>query len=460
MTKEEFFSNPFRGKINDLNREMYSRFNLPPEERRSLSQIRSELIDLEKKEIEYKKEFGRKVAENTTRRIKEPQVEGCETMGIPFSQAMESEKFRTISEMLFSKRALEEKCLVSNEDFSSEVNAEVTKELLRFNKKADELLSGTSFSGLKEHVEGVKKAVKAKQHEAGFGQHEQTSNLQVACKARCSCGPVQVALGPTINLEKGVPFSRSNINLGLDIHFNQSNSNQKSGVEVSLSATEGAIEMGVESNFSSAGIEYGYTAQVHGFSNFSAGLSVRSKSFASLCYPMTAVNNGQLFCGRTIKHSGLGTNVQFGVLPVEKLRNFGNSSVNENRFDSGFPSFNEQNRVDCKAKEDAHLVFKQDGSEIAFPLAEVQQESNEQEDLNFEKKEVPNFVKARNSRQASQIAISTPPPQPPQRPRPYVHGSSTFIEWLLLAVGTVLGFGFLVYIWELFCKPDDKNKDL
>ena len=458
MPKEESFSNPFRGKINDLNREIYSRFNLPPEERRSLNQIRSELIDLEKKEIEYKKEFGRKVAESTTRRIKAPQIEGCESMGIPFSQAMESEHFRAIVDMLFSKRFLEEKCLVSNEDFSSEVNDEVAEQLLRFTKSADELLSGTSFSGLKEHVDGVKKAVKAKQHEAGFGQHEQTSNLKASCKARCSCGPVQVALGPTINLEKGVPFSRSNINLSLDINFNQSNSNQKSGVEVSLSASEGNIEMGVESNFSSAGMEYGYTAQVHGFSNFSAGLSVRSKSIASLSYPVTAVNNGQLFCGGSLKHNGLGTNVRFGVLPVEKLKNFGNSSVNENRFDSDFSNFKEQNRVDCKAKEDAHLVFKQDGSEIAFPLAEVQQESNEQEDLNFEKKEVPNFVKARNSRKTSQIAMSTPPPQPPQRP--YVHGSSTFIEWLLLAVGAMIGFGFLFYIWELFCKPDDKNKDL
>ena len=82
-----------------------------------------------------------------------------------------------------------------------------------------------------------------------------------------------------------------------------------------------------------------------------------------------------------------------------------------------------------------------------------QRASVKQEGLDVEKKEVPTFVEGGNSRKASQIAMSTPPPQPS-----YVHRTPTFFEWFPLAV--LLGFGFLVYIRELFCKPDDKNKDL
>ena len=162
--------------------------------------------------------------------------------------------------------------------------------------------------------------------------------------------------------------------LNLDVTFAHANTNQKSGVELSLSAQKGRCEVIVESNCSKTGLQHGYTAQIYGFTSLSAGVQARHKSFKKVLHPLTTLNNGRLFFGGTLKRNRLGTNVRFGILPVEKLKNFVSSNVNESRLDSGSPYFKEQDEVDLSSKgvDDVELVFRQKESQVSFPLNEVQ----------------------------------------------------------------------------------------
>lgn len=137
--------------------------------------------------------------------------------------------------------------MVSNEDFSSQVNAKLDEKLSRFLEKSRETTSEMPFPGLKEHVEGVTEAVNKKKQEAGSVKHKQlpiSENLSysVSCKVDWVKEPVQTTFGPTISLEQGVTSGRATFGLGLNVAFDQTNISRQSGVAVSLSANKNTLK--------------------------------------------------------------------------------------------------------------------------------------------------------------------------------------------------------------------------
>ena len=348
-----------------------------------------------------------------------------------------------IAEVLLSRGQVERLCLEPIGGFTQEMETRLDQTFNQFLEPSSQLSSNTPLSASTAEVEPLTDLVNQKKQETtsykdrltAFYRDKQTTpseNLKISCKAHCSCGPAKVALSPTIQLERGVPFSRSSINLGLDITFNQSNTNRESEVEFSLSANKEHFEMGVESSFSKTGFDHGYTAQVHDSNNLSVSLQVRNHSFKQLVHPLTVVDNGRLFFGCTLKRSRLGSNIRFPVLPFEGMKNFVS-------FDSDSDS------LPFKSQDKLEFVFRQKESEADFSLAEVQQESTERENLDTEKKEVPTFVEKRDSKQAYQVAMSTFPPQLSS-----VRTTPTIPEWSIFAV--LLGLRVLVYIFELFLQ--------
>ena len=194
-------------------------------------------------------------------------------MGLNPSKVVDSANWYTIADMLVSKRQLEETCLVSNEDFSSQVNAKLNGQLDRFLEKSREVISETPFSGLKEHVEGVKSAVnKKKQQIDSYRQalmeneetnltssesnqryeHQQASSLDnstcvVSDKVDWYWKSIGTKFGPGIYLGQG---GSSSFNLGLTVSFDHSNTSREGGIAVALSANKKNLETGVESRLS------------------------------------------------------------------------------------------------------------------------------------------------------------------------------------------------------------------
>ena len=353
-----------------------------------------------------------------------------------------------IAEVLLSRGQVERLCLEPIGGFTQEMETRLDQTFNQFLEPSSQLSSNTPFSALTAEVEPLTDLVNQKKQETtsykdrltAFYRDKQTTpseNLKISCKAHCSCGPAKVALSPTIQLERGVPFSRSSINLGLDITFNQSNTNRESEVEFSLSANKEHLEMGVKSSFSKTGFDHGYTAQVHDSNNLSVSLQVQNSSFQGLLHPLTVVDNGRLFFGCTLKRSRLGSNIRFPVLPFEEMKNFVSFDCDQTDSDS--------DSLPSKSQDKLEFVSRQKESEADFSLAEVQQESTERENLDIEKKEVPTFVEKRDSKQAYQVAMSTFPPQLSS-----VRTTPTIPEWSIFAV--LLGLRVLVYIFELFLQ--------
>ena len=262
-------------------------------------------------------------------------------------------------------------------------------------------------------------------------------NVKVECKAQYSSNRVQVAIGPTLNLGRG---STSSIYFGINIDFNPSTTKQGCGAEISVSGRKNSCEVSIDSSVSKSGVEHGCTATVHGFSNFNCGLRVYGKSFKQMLHPVNVIDHGQLFAGRTLQRDRLKTNVRFSVLPVKNLKNVFSSGADNSRFESSYISFEEQNQVDSKdPNQDLELVFKQDKSETAFSLKEVQQESNkEQETLEQGKRETTN---QKDHMQRQQLLVP-----PPVQPTPVSRGlnysyylfGSLFLLWLYGKIESVL----------------------
>ena len=295
------------------------------------------------------------------------------------------------------------------------LNSEIERLTEAFNQKKQEL------SSTKERI----KELSRRKDKNAKTQHivPDLESVSVSCKSRSSCGRVDIAMGPRITLERDKRFN-INFDLDLDLNLNQSNTNPKREIEFSASARKGRVEIGVEAHISKMGIEPGYNAQLHGFSGFNGGLKVKSKSLTQLLHPVTAVDNGQLFAGRTIKRGRLGTNLRLAILPVEKLKNSASDRVNDDQIYS-----------------------------CSFPLDEAREESTEEKNVDIEKKETPAFVEGKSCQQTSQLAMSTLPLH-----MPYNRTPSLIFEWLPFAV--LLGFRFIVYLFELFDKFKNRNKNV
>ena len=161
MPTEDLFRNLRQGGINDLKGELAFCSNQQessPGVQREIDKISHRIDALQRKGLEARKQFGKVVAGNLTHRLKRSQLEDCKTTGLNPSEVIDSANWYTIAEMLLLKKQLKDTCRVSNEGFSPEVNAKLNGQLDRFLEKSREVVSETPFSGLKEHVEGVKSA--------------------------------------------------------------------------------------------------------------------------------------------------------------------------------------------------------------------------------------------------------------------------------------------------------------
>ena len=382
-----------------------------------------------KKEIKFRKQ-------------KKKFLKSSDNIGIQPRVAKHHPESNLITTVLVERGQLEQLFSEKINDFTGPFEAELDRVFDRFIKSANELNSLHSNPVLNSEIERLTEAFNQKKQELSSTKERieklsrrknknaktqhivpDLESVSVSCRSRCSCGRVEVAMGPRITLERDKRFN-INFDLDLDLNLNPSNTNPKREIEISASARKGRVEMGVEAHISKMGIEPGYNAQLHGFSGFSGGLKVKSKSLTQLLHPVTAVDNGQLFVGRTIKRGRLGTNLRLAILPVEKFKNSASDRVNDDQTYS-----------------------------CSFPLDEAREESTEEKNVDIEKKEAPTFVEGRSCQQTSQLAMSTLPLH-----MPYNRTPSLIFEWLPFAV--LLGFRFILYLFELFDKFKNRNKNV
>ena len=479
---------PFGGRVTDLDDQIATiewSAEIPPEQKQlDVSRLKEQMRDVKRRAIielggyaKIKQTYLQVKKDSRLRRRNNKIVKNSDAIGINPSVAKKATDSNVIANVLLTRGEVEKLCSEPIGGFTPPLESRLDECFQNFVESSNKLNVTTPNTTLTAEIERVTQMFNQKKEELSsykedlavlYGQKQKKNakcqkisaleGVEVSCKTYCSCGPVKIALGPVINLEKGVPFNKSNINLGLDVNFDQFNIERESGIEVSLAAKQGRCEVGIESNLSKTGFEHSCTAKIHGFSNFSGNLRVPSKSFKQMLHPMNVVNHGELFVGCRLKRGRLVGNSRFGVLPVEKLKNIILSDVDGSVFDSGPFCFEEQDQSDLSSKErnqpeDLELVFKQGHVETTFSLAEVQQESNQQEELDNEEEQVSALVEGTNVRQPSQIAMSILPPQPSS-----FYRTSTSYEWLFPAV--LLGFRFVSYIWELFCKFKNRDKGL
>ena len=413
---------------------------------------------------------------------KEEQLRDSHQLGIDPAEASQSDYWVEIADALYQKELLEKLFSKPAKKFSKGTTKKLNEGLRDFRDFVSRFDHHFSNSTLDAQVARLTDLVNQKKQEIASYRREQSSsvlqeegasysqenqpserhhvvsdleNVRVGCKAQYTSNQVQVSVGPTLSWGG----NKSSIQFGIDVNFNPSSTHRGCRAEVSVSGRKGHVEVGAESSISNSGIEHSCTAQMHTFSNFSAGLRVPSKSFKQMLHPVTAVDNGQLFFGGTLKRGRLKTNVRLGVLPVKKLKNFISSDADESRFESSPFYFEERDEADLSSKQpnqDLELVFKQDKLETTSSLREVQQDSNEQQEtLEQEKRETTN---ERNHTQQAYMVAPEVPAQLTSASRG-LGSSYYFFEWFPLSV--LLGLRFLIYIFELFDKfiNKDKNKD-
>ena len=449
-----------------------------PTEARTLKQKRKKLKDLNSKEIGFN-----------------PQ------------EVIQSENADDVISVLSARHGLQKLCSRSTEDFNPETKDHFDQTFSRFCSSSDLLLDRmhedtltVNFDADKFHteVESVKEMVRRKQEElasrkeqldavysqeqeqlAGGEQeqlvtgeqessHEQeegprqhvvpdleSPKLILGCKAHCSCGLVEVGLAPTIQLERG---AKPKLVLGVDLEFNNSSTSREKGVEVSLCAQKGRCEASVESNFLESGREYGLTAQVNCPHNLTFGILSRNRSFNKLASPLSFARNSHVFLGGKLKRSSVITNVRFGVLPVEELKDLVTSdsfhSVNESRLDRDSPFFDEQDQLDlpCKELDDLEFVLSQDESQtdllVNGILVHQAETTKEQEkEIRHEENEIP--VERKSEEQKHQFLIlDTPTPPAQSFKRSSFQQTLLPYEWFSFAlVAGLAGLGLLVEIF-------------
>ncbi|MGH3053603.1 MAG: hypothetical protein ACRDL7_01330 [Gaiellaceae bacterium] len=222
-----------------------------------------------------------------------------------------------------------------------------------------------------------------------------------------------------------------------------------------MSASKGRCEIGVESNISKTGLEHSCTAKIYGFTNFSAGVRVPSKSFKEMLHPLNVVNNGHFFVGCRLKRGPLIGNARSGVLPVEKLKNVVSLGVDETEFRSSSLYFEEQDQVGLSSKEidqaqHLELVFKQEGVETRFAVADVKTEADEQEEgLEHESRKTTD--EGTHVGQGYMVAAPIPAHLVP---------SNRGLDFFYYGVGKILFLQLILSIWELFSKFKTRDKDL
>ncbi|MGH3055288.1 MAG: hypothetical protein ACRDL7_09970, partial [Gaiellaceae bacterium] len=349
--------------------------------------ISNRIDALQRKGLEVRKQAGKVVADNLKYRIKKSQLEDCKTIGLNLSEVIDNPNWYTVAEMLVSKKGIEETCLVSNEDFSFQVNAKLNGQLDRFLEKYREVISETPFSGLKEHVEGVKSAVNQKKQQVNsyrqalmeneetnlsssesnqqYG-HQQASSLDnstcvVSGKVDCYWKSIGIKFGPQIHLEGG---GTSSFNLGLTVSFDPSNTSREDGIAVALSANKKNLETGVESRLSRKGSEHTVTAQVNGSSGLSAGIEIQNNSFQDFLNSSSVINGGRVVVGCKLDTGRVEGKMQFCVLPFKTLKKWVTSNSDQTDFNSNTLTSNDQNKIE--------FVLRQEESQFDFPLNEVQ----------------------------------------------------------------------------------------
>ena len=260
-----------------------------------------------------------------------------------------------------------------------------------------------------------------------------TPEVTISCKTYCSCGRVEVGLGPVISLKKE---SNPSIHLGVNVNFNQFNTNRKGEVEFSASARGGKCEVGVESNLSQNGMKHGYTTKICGPGGLNAGVQVRSNDFKQLLDPATFVENGQLFAGRTLKSGRMEGSARFSTLPVKKLKEWINSDSGQTGSNQNGMEFVLESQVDFSFNEVQSGEHYEDEKK-----KETEKESIEQQETaeTVENREIATFAETRALRQANQVELLTPPVSPPRGCRGCVSTSSPFFNYL--AIGLLFAGG-------------------
>ena len=281
-------------------------------------------------------------------------------------------------------------------------------------------------------------------------QQQQPSTLEnlhctVSCTAYKAWGPIRVALSPQIHLGGE---SKPSIHLGLDVNFNQFNTNRKGGVEISASARKGGCEVGVESNLSKNGMKHGYTAKFDRPSGLNAGVQVQSNNFKQMLHPTTLVENGQLFAGRTLKRGHLKGSVRFSTLPIKNLKEWVSSDFGQTGSNQNGIEFVLESQVDFSLNEVQSGEHHEDENK-----KETEKESIEQQEIaeTVENREIATFAETKTSRQANQVELFTPPVSPP---RGCVPTSSPFFNYL--AIG-LLFWGGAAAVFKLVNKFKTKD---
>ena len=353
--------------------------------------------------IEKVKDYYNKVEkENQLLEQRIEQVKNSNEIGISPFVAATSPHFNLIADALSTKQELESRCLAPIESFTSAIEERFDEMFHRFVDYSSELNANPvlteEVARLTDLVTQKKQQIDAykqeqEQEQQSFTRQERQEaerqhsiadadleglNLTLGCKASFSRGPVKIGLGPIITLGQGVS---PGLGFSLDLDIGQSNTNSTSGVDLSLLTNKGSFEAGVESNFSSSGVEYGLTAQINNLGSLSGGLSVKSKSLAKLVEPATAIENGQVFVGRTVKRGYLRGKSRFGILPVKKLKNFVSSDSDKAEFAPsplyfiGESDENLSSNQTAQEAQDLEFFFKEEES-----LTEVEQEKGRSTD--------------------------------------------------------------------------------
>ena len=467
---------PFETRENNLYSqiaEIYESENMPREQKNvEVAQLRDEIRAVKVEAMnsvggfeEFRKYQLKVKKDKRVRRRNKELVKKSEDIGINPSVAKKSPNLNVITQTLTTRGQVEELCSQPVGAFTEPLEKKLDQVFKEFVEASSQLDATNTNETLTAEIERVTQMFDQKKQElssskealaAFYGRKQKKSarrhrvsdleSVEVSCKAHCSCKSVDVALGPVIHFERGVP----SLGLGFDIDFNTKREN---GVAISVSANQGRCEVGIESDFSTSGLEYSCAAKIHGFSNLSAGIRVPSKSFKQMLHPTNLVNNGQLFFGGRLKRGPLAGNVRFGVLPVEKFKDVFSYGINENRLESSSIHFEESNKVDLyseEADQDLELVFKQEEVETTFSIAEVKEEAAEhQEDLQHES--IESSVEGNCIKQAYMVASPVPAHFiPPNRG----------LDFPQYAIGALLFSWFVIYIFELFDKFKNRNKDL